>query len=124
MVLWRGSMSVGSVGVLLSGSAAAAQDLSRYREFELRSSAASVSTLTGVAESELKAIHQRPAVIQELTWKPRYGARRPLAADTTSVDRVVFDFYDDQLFRVTVDYDQKQTEGLSDADMIAAALPR
>src|SRR4051812_25276358 len=120
MLLRRESISVGVLGIVLFGSVAAAQDLSRYREFELRSSAASVSTLTGVAESELKAIHQRPAVIQELTWKPRYGARRPLAADTTSVDRVVFDFYDDQLFRVTVDYDQKQTEGLSDADMIEA----
>jgi hypothetical protein len=33
---------------------------------------------------------------------------------------MVFDFYDDRLFRVTVDYDQKQTEGLIDADMIEA----
>src|ERR1041385_8777401 len=116
----RGLIGVGIVGVLLSGAVAAAQDLSRYREFELGSSVAAVSTLTGVAGSELKAIHQRPAVIQELTWRPRYGARRPTPPDTQSVDRVVFDFYDDQLFRVTVDYDRKQTEGLIDADMIAA----
>jgi hypothetical protein len=33
---------------------------------------------------------------------------------------MVFDFYDDRLFRVTVDYDRKHTEGLIDADMIEA----
>jgi hypothetical protein len=116
----RGLIGVGVLGVVLSGAVVAAQDLSRYREFELGSSVAAVSTLTGAAGSELKATHQRPAVIQELTWKPRYGAHRPTAPDTESVDRVVFDFYDDQLFRVTVDYDRKQTEGLIDADMIEA----
>jgi len=45
-----------------------------------------------------------------------------MAPDTESVDRVVFDFYDDRLFRVTVVYDRKQTEGLIDADMIEAIM--
>jgi hypothetical protein len=116
----RGLIGVGVLGVVLSGAVAAAQDLSRYREFELGSSVAAVSTLTGVAGSELKEIHQRPAVVQELTWRPRYSAPRPMAPDTDSVDRVVFDFYDEQLFRVTVDYERRQTEGLIDADMIEA----
>jgi hypothetical protein len=116
----RGLIGVGVLGVVLFGAVATAQDLSRYREFELGSSVAAVSALTGVAGSELKATHQRPAVIQELTWRPRYGVRRPAAPDTESVDRLVFDFYDDRLFRVTVDYDRKQTEGLIDADMIEA----
>jgi hypothetical protein len=116
----RGLIGVGVLGVVLFGAVAAAQDLSRYREFELGSSVAAVATLTGVAGSELKVIHQRPARIQELTWRPRYGPRRPMVSDTDSVDRVVFDFYDDQLFRVTADYDRQQTEGLIDADMIEA----
>jgi hypothetical protein len=33
---------------------------------------------------------------------------------------MLFEFYEDRLFRVTVDYDRKQTEGLVDADMIEA----
>lgn len=115
----RALIAVGVLGSVLHGSSAAAQDFGRYREFELGSAVAAVSTLTGVAGSELKAIHQRPAVIQELTWRPRYGAR-PGAPDTESVERMVFDFYDDRLFRVTVDYDRTQTEGLIDADMIEA----
>jgi hypothetical protein len=115
-----GLIGIGVSGLVLYGAVAAAQDLSRYREFELGSAVAAVSTITGVAGLELKAIHQRPAVIQELTWRPRYGARRPVGPDTESVDRMVFDFYDDRLFRLTVDYDRKQTEGLTDADMIEA----
>jgi hypothetical protein len=33
---------------------------------------------------------------------------------------MVFDFYDNRLFRVTVDYDRTHTQGLIDADMIEA----
>jgi hypothetical protein len=107
-------------GLVLCGNTATAQDFGRYREFELGSAVAAVSMLTGVAESELKQIHQRPAVIQELTWRPRYGIRRSPGGDTDSVEQMVFDFYDGRLFRVTVLYDRKQTEGLTDADMIEA----
>jgi hypothetical protein len=117
---YRRSIGIGALGLVLYGAVAAAQDLTRYREFELGSAVAAVSTLTGVAGSELKTIHQRPAVVQELTWRPRYGGRRPAVSDAASVDLVVFDFYDDRLFRVTVDYDRQQTEGLIDADMIEA----
>ena len=115
-----GLIAVGVLGFVLNASGVAAQDFNRYREFELRSSVAAVSVLTGAAGSELKAIHQRPAVIEELTWRPRYGARQPVAPQTEPVDQMVFDFYDDRLFRVTVDYDRKHTEGLIDADMIEA----
>jgi hypothetical protein len=48
----RGLIGVGVLGVVLSGAVTAAQDLSRYREFELGSSVAAVSILTGVAGSE------------------------------------------------------------------------
>ena len=65
-------------------------------------------------------IHHRPALIQELTWRPRYGARRAASPDTESVEQVVFGFHDGRLFRVTVDYDREQTKGLMDADMVEA----
>lgn len=107
-------------GLALWASTATAQDFGRYRQFELGSTVAAVSVLTGVAESELKQIHQRPALIQELTWRPRYGIRRSPVSDTASVEQMVFDFYEGRLFRVTVHYDRKQTEGLTDADMVEA----
>jgi hypothetical protein len=111
---------VGVLGLVLCGTVSSAQDLDRYREFELGSDVAVVSTLTGTASSDLKVIHHRPALIQELTWRPRYGARRPASSDTESVEQVVFGFHDGRLFRVTVDYDRGRTKGLIDADMIEA----
>ncbi len=108
------------LGVVLCGSPASAQDFTRYREFELGSAVAAVSMLTGVAESELKQIHQRPALIQQLTWRPGYAARRSPGGDAQSAEQIIFDFYDGRLFRVTVYYDRAQTEGLTDADMIEA----
>ena len=115
-----GFVGVGVLGLLLCGTASSAQDLGRYREFELGSDVAVVSTVTGTAASDLKVIHHRPAVIQELTWRPRYGARRAASPDTESVEQVVFGFHDGRLFRVTVDYDREQTKGLIDADMVEA----
>jgi hypothetical protein len=115
-----GCVGVGVLGLVLCGTASSAQDLGRYRQFELGSDVAVVSTVTGTAASDLKVIHHRPALIQELTWRPRYGVRRPGGSDTESVEQVTFGFYDDQLFRVTVDYDREQTEGLIDADMVEA----
>jgi hypothetical protein len=115
-----GFVGVGVLGLVLCGTAASAQDLGRYREFELGTDVAVVSTVTGTAASDLKVIHDRPALIQELTWRPRYGARRAVSPDTESVEQVVFGFHDGRLFRITVDYDREQTKGLIDADMVEA----
>jgi hypothetical protein len=97
----------------------AAQEPYRYREFELGSDLASVQKLTGASSSGAKVIHMRPAVMQDLEWRPRYyaGGASPL---TDPVNLMLFRFYDDQLFMVVVDYDRRRTEGLSPADMIAA----
>lgn len=113
-------IGAGVFGLVLCAITVTAQDFGRYREFELGSAVNAVSMLTGVAESEVKQIHGRPAVIQELTWRRRYTAGRPAGGDTESVEQMVFDFYDGGLFRVTVHYDRKQTEGLTDADMTEA----
>lgn len=115
-----GFIGVCAFALALYEPALAAQDLGRYREFELGSEVAAVSNVTGSALSDVKVVHRRPALIQELTWRPEYGTRRPAAPDTESVERMVFGFYDDQLFRVAVDYDRERTKGLTDADMIEA----
>ena len=111
---------VGLVGIVLCGTALAAQDFGRYREFELGSDVMTVSAVTGTAASDLKVIHQRPALIQELTWRPKYRADRPAPVELQSVEQMVFAFHENRLFQVTIDYDQTQTEGLGDADMIEA----
>jgi len=98
----------------------AAQEPARYREFVLGSDLAAVAKLAGAAPSSVKVIHVRPALVQELEWRPRYysGGASPLTTDP--VDVMHFKFYDNQLFMVVADYDRRRTEGMSAADMIAA----
>ena len=94
-----------------------AGDLSRYRSFELGSDLATVAKQAATDASQAKVIHSRPALIQELEWRPQ-----PLGASsrTESVQEVLFSFYDGQLFRIKVDYDRYQTEGLSVDDFVDA----
>ena len=113
-------IGIAVAGFALCGTALAAQSFDSYREFELGSDVAAVSIVTGTAASDLKVIHQRPALIQELTWRPKYALRRPALPDMQSVEQIVFAFRENRLFRVTVDYDQAQTKGMVDADMVEA----
>src|SRR5512136_2128998 len=47
-----------------------AQDLSRYREFHLGMDLAATAKQTHMELFEAKVLHQRPALIQELEWRP------------------------------------------------------
>ena len=104
---------------LLSGLApiAIAGDLSRYRNFQFGTDLASVSKLTDTPLSQIKLVHRRPALIQELAWRPQ-----PLgpSSATESAQEVVFTFYEGQLFRITVNYDRYKTEGLTSEDIVEA----
>src|SRR5437762_3937723 len=90
----------------------------RYRDFALGSDLASVSDLAGVSASKAKTIHQRPAVLQDLEWRPARWNVGSTAASTDPVEQIVFSFYNDQIFRVDVDYAHVRTEGMTDADII------
>jgi hypothetical protein len=96
-----------------------AQDQIRYREFQLGSDVASIVKAIGTGPSDLKVIHRRPAVLQNLEWRPRYFWRG-LSPEIDPVELMVFRFVDDQLFTVVVDYAPDRTKGMSDADMIEA----
>ncbi len=50
-----------------------AQDLSRYREFQFGMNLLAVAKQSDVKPSDAKVIHQRPAMIQELEWRPRHA---------------------------------------------------
>ena len=105
--------------VLLFAFTIAAQEPFRYREFQLGSDLATIVKLTGANPQAAKVIHARPAVIKELEWRPRYYPRGE-SPQTDPVDVMVFRFYEDQLFTVTVDYDRRRTEGMTAEDLIAA----
>ena len=115
-----GRMAASSLAIVLAANGVAAQDHDRYREFQLGSDVATVSAVAGIATPEVKVIHQRPALIQELTWRPRYAVGRSPGAEADATEQIVFSFYDDRLFRLTVNYDRERTKGLTDTDMIEA----
>ena len=94
------------------------QSLSQYRNFALGSDVASVSALASVDPAEAKTIHQRPAVLQDLQWRPSRWVTGSIASTVDPVEQIRFSFYNDQLFRVVVDYGQERTQGMTDADMI------
>jgi hypothetical protein len=92
-----------------------AGELSRYRDFKFGTDLPTVAKQMGASSSRAKAIHIRPALIQELEWRPQ-----PLGFSSKSepVQDVVFTFYDGQLFRIAVNYDSHETEGLTAEDIV------
>jgi hypothetical protein len=109
-----------ALAMTIVGNTVDAQDLSRYRTFELGTSVAAVSALTGVASSEATTIHQRPALLQDLEWRPSRWMAGSTTESTDPVERIVFSFYNDRLFQIVVDYGRDRTEGMTDADMMDA----
>ncbi len=95
-----------------------AQDLSRYREFQLGMNLLAVAKQAEMQPSQARVIHQRPALIQELEWRPQRSLAYSPQGDP--VQEVLFSFYNGELFRIVVNYDQIRTEGLTDEDMVEA----
>ncbi len=80
-----------SFGVGLSAPLIHAQDLSRYREFQFGTDLLSVTKQTGMRPSEARTIHQRPALIQELEWRPQHFLGGS-SLQTDPVGEVLFSF--------------------------------
>ena len=102
--------------IVLSAPLVSAQDLSKYREFQLCMSLAAVAQQTGV--TPVGGPHQPPELIQELIWQPPNSGGASPPGD--SVRKVLLSFYNGELFRIAVSYQWERTEGLTVDDMIAA----
>jgi hypothetical protein len=102
---------------LLSG-----QSLSSYRKFSLGTSLAAVSKQVGQDPLRADLIHQSPALIQQMTYWPIETA--PYSTRAESVSQVLFSFYNGDLYKISVTYDQQATEGLTEDDMVEAISSR
>src|SRR5689334_2798242 len=96
---------------------ALSEGLSGYRNFELGSDLATVVKQIGANQPEVKVVHSRPTLIQDLTWRPR--SLGPSGKEE-SAQEVVFTFFDGALSRIQVSYDRYETEGLTADDLIEA----
>lgn len=102
----------------VAGPGMAAVDLSRYRNFQFGETLPALAKQAGLELSGVKLIHERPAVIQELEfpiWLAGVSSPR-----TDPVKTILFSFYNGELFRIVVNYDQNETEGLTAEDIIEA----
>jgi hypothetical protein len=95
-----------------------AQDLSKYRHFTLGMSLTRVLERTDQKMADVKVIHSRPALIQELTWWPPNLPGASFQADT--VEQILFSFYNGELYKVSLTYDRSSIEGLTAPDMMNA----
>jgi hypothetical protein len=104
------------VVLLLAAPLLRAQDLSKYRHFALGMSLTRVLNRTERQMADVKVIHGRPALIQELTWWPPNLAGASFQADT--VEQMLFSFQNGELYKISVTYDRTSTEGLTPEDMV------
>jgi hypothetical protein len=95
---------------------AQAPDLSKYRAFSLGTDLATVLKHTDQKSANVKVIHGRPELIQELTWWPPNVPGASFQADT--VEQILFSFYDGELYKISVAYDRASTEGLTAEDRV------
>jgi hypothetical protein len=98
------------------------QDLSRYRKFSLGTSLANLSKQVGPYSQETTLAHQRPAVIQEVTFWPLSPSRSAVGLEPVS--QILFSFYNGELYRILVTYDRDAIQGLTDDDMVKAISAR
>src|SRR5438445_441064 len=102
--------------LLLSAPLLRAQDLSKYRHFTVGMSLTKVLERTGQKTADVKLIHGRPALVQEVTWWPPSLPGISYQSDT--VEQILFSFYNGELYKMSVTYDQTSTEGLTEEDMV------
>src|SRR5438876_6672525 len=93
-----------------------AQDFSKYRHFTLGMSMTKVLERTGQKMADVKLIHGRPALVQEVNWWPPSLPGTSFQSDT--VEQILFSFYNGELYKISVTYDQTSTEGLTEEDMV------
>ena len=110
------------VVLLLAAPLLRAQDLSKYRHFTLGMNLTKLLERTEQRLTDVKTIHGRPELIQELTWWPANDPGPSLRSD--SAEQILFSFYNGELYKISVTYDRPSTEGLTEADMVKSISAR
>ena len=114
------SLAVAGLTLILSITALHGQDRPHYRSFILGSGLSSVSAQVNGSAADATIVHKRPALIQHLLWRQPYFVASSNETQTDPVEQIAFSFYNDQLFRLVIEYDRQRTKGMTDADMIRA----
>ena len=104
------------VVLLLSAPLLRAEDLSKYRHFSLGMSLTSILERTDQKMADVKVIHKRPSLIQDLTWWLPGAPRTSLRSE--NIKQILFSFYNGVLYKISVTYDPTAMEGLTANDVV------
>jgi len=102
--------------LLLAAPMLRAQDFSKYRGFSVGTSLATVLKHTDKKLTDVNVTHAGRPLFQEVTWWPPNIPGTSFRAD--SIEQILFSFYNGELYKITVTYDQTSTEGLTSQDMV------
>jgi hypothetical protein len=91
-------------------------DLSKYRDFSIGTSVTGILNHTGQKLEDVTPLSERPALLQQLTWWPSTLPGTPVRKD--AVEHIVFSFFNDALYKISVTYERTATAGLTTDDMI------
>lgn len=94
-----------------------AQTASSYRGVTLGDSVAVVVDHLDATLSDVRVVHERPSLIQQLTWHPQRfisGSR----VEPDPLAELVLTFHLDRLVLIAVTYDIDKTRGLTNADLL------
>ena len=104
------------IGLMCASVSASSAELSRYRDVTLGDSLSTVLQRLQADTADVKVVHDRPALVQELTWRTR-----PFVSGTTvtadPLAEMVLTFHLGRLARIVATYDRERTLGLTDADL-------
>ena len=108
-----------SLFIATSASLLGAQTRSHYRTYQMGDHVLAISRQIGVPSPPVTLVPRTLGAVEELRWRAQH-VRRGVAPSSDPVARLVFSFYEDQLFRIVIDYGSDRTEGMTEADMVAA----
>ena len=99
--------------------ASAESVFSRYRGVTLGDSVQVVVDQLKAAPSDVKVVHARPTLVQQLSWRPRQFVSGA-SVEPDPMAEMLLTFHFGRLVRIAVIYDRNRTAGLTDADLHGA----
>jgi hypothetical protein len=90
--------------------------LSRYRGVTLGDPVQVVVDQLKVTSSDVKVVHERPTLIQRITWRPRRLVSGTVV-EPDPLGEMVLTFHLGRLAGITATYDLERTTGLTNADL-------
>lgn len=106
------------LALLAPAFAVAQSSLSHHRDIRLGETVEVVADRFKVDRKDVKILHARPDLVEEITWQPNRYVTGPTTQDT--VAEVVMTFHANRLARMVVFYERERTQGLTDADLLEA----